>query len=129
MQVVARALDDPSLAHVHIDLSWTETAKYVVASPESIQRVAAVINSHPDPFLFGTDEFTPKDPKSYLAIYVTYAPLFAALTPEASEKFRKGNYERLFDEARRRVREWDFFFVESSTTEIYTLSLHDALPI
>ena len=33
--------------------------------------------------------------------------LFAALTPEASEKLRKGNYERLFDEARRRVREWE----------------------
>ena len=28
-----------------------------------------------------------------------YAPLFAKLTPEASEKVRKGNYERLFDEA------------------------------
>jgi hypothetical protein len=26
---------------------------------------------------------------------------------EASEKLRKGNYERLFDEARRRVRAWE----------------------
>ncbi len=24
---------------------------------------------------------------------------------------------------------WDFFFNETATTEIYTLSLHDALPI
>ena len=36
-----------------------------------------------------------------------YAPLFAKLTPEASEKVRKGNYERLFDEARRSVRAWE----------------------
>jgi hypothetical protein len=36
-----------------------------------------------------------------------YAPLFAKLSPEASEKLRKGNYERLFDEARRRVRAWE----------------------
>ena len=36
-----------------------------------------------------------------------YAPLFAQLTPEASEKLRKGNYERLFDEGRRRVRAWE----------------------
>jgi hypothetical protein len=36
-----------------------------------------------------------------------YAPLFAKLTPEASEKLRKGNYERLFDEARVKVRAWE----------------------
>jgi hypothetical protein len=36
-----------------------------------------------------------------------YAPLWKALTPEASAKIRKGNYERLFDEARRRVRAWE----------------------
>ena len=36
-----------------------------------------------------------------------YAPLFAQLTPEASDKLRKGNYERLFDQARLRVRAWE----------------------
>ena len=36
-----------------------------------------------------------------------YAPLFAKLTPEASQQLRKGNYERLFDQARRRVRAWE----------------------
>ena len=36
-----------------------------------------------------------------------YAPLFAKLTPEASEKVRKGNYERLFDRARKQVRAWE----------------------
>jgi hypothetical protein len=36
-----------------------------------------------------------------------YAPLFARLTPEASEKVRTGNYERLFDQARARVRQWE----------------------
>ncbi len=36
-----------------------------------------------------------------------YAPLWRQLTPEASAKVRKGNYERLFDEARRRVRAWE----------------------
>ena len=36
-----------------------------------------------------------------------YAPLFAQLTPEAKEKLLKGNYERLFDKARRDVRAWE----------------------
>lgn len=40
-------------------------------------------------------------------MYDLYAPLFAALSPETSEKLRKGNYERLFDEARRRVCAWE----------------------
>jgi hypothetical protein len=36
-----------------------------------------------------------------------YAPLFAKLTAEASYKLRKGNYERLFDAARVKVRAWE----------------------
>jgi hypothetical protein len=36
-----------------------------------------------------------------------YAPLFAALDPKASELLRKGNYRRLFDEGRRKVRAWE----------------------
>jgi hypothetical protein len=36
-----------------------------------------------------------------------YAPLFAKLTPQAKEKLLKGNYERLFDAARIKVRAWE----------------------
>jgi hypothetical protein len=106
-ELIEKALTDPTLAHVYFDISWTEAAKYIVASPESIARAAQLINRYPDRFLFGTDEVGPKDQASYLKIYDMYAPLFAQLTPEASEKLRKGNYERLFDEARRRVRAWE----------------------
>jgi predicted TIM-barrel fold metal-dependent hydrolase len=105
--IVDRALSDPALAHVFIDISWDEVAKYLVATPEAIQAAADVINRHPDRFIFGTDEVAPRDQKSYLKVYDMYAPLFARLTPEASEKVRKGNYERLFDEARRKVRAWE----------------------
>lgn len=105
--LLERALNDPALSHVSIDISWTETAKYIVATPETIERVAQTINRFPDRFLFGTDEVASKDQTSYLKIYDMYQPLFAQLTPEASEKLRKGNYERLFDEARRRVRAWE----------------------
>jgi predicted TIM-barrel fold metal-dependent hydrolase len=105
--IIERALDNPELNHVFIDISWDEVAKYVVATPESIQATADLINRHPDRFLFGTDEVAPTDQAKYLKIYDMYQPLFAKLTPEASEKLRKGNYERLFDEARRRVRAWE----------------------
>jgi hypothetical protein len=36
-----------------------------------------------------------------------YEPLWRALTPATSEKIRLGNYTRLFDEARRKVRSWE----------------------
>jgi predicted TIM-barrel fold metal-dependent hydrolase len=107
LDMVDRALSDPALAHVSVDISWDEVAKYLVASPESIQATADLINRHPDRFLFGTDEVAPKDQAAYLKVYEMYAPLFARLTPEASEKVRKGNYERLFDRARRQVRAWE----------------------
>jgi hypothetical protein len=105
---IAKALlDDPTLKHLHFDLSWDEVAKYVVSSPQTTQRTAALINQYPDRFLFGTDEVAPKDQVKYLKVYDMYAPLFAQLTPEASEKLRKLNYERLFDAARSKVRAWE----------------------
>ena len=105
--IMERGLSNPDLKNLYIDLSWDEVAKYVVASPEAVKATADLINRHPDRFLFGTDEVAPTDQAKYLKVYDLYAPLFAALTPEASEKLRKGNYERLFDEARRRVRAWE----------------------
>ncbi len=105
--IVARALDDPALAHVSIDISWDEVAKYLVATPETTQAAADLISRHPDRFLFGTDEVAPTEQAKYLKVYDMYAPLFAKLSPEVSEKLRKGNYERLFDQARLRVRAWE----------------------
>jgi hypothetical protein len=107
LSIVERALDNPKLAHVSFDLSWEEVAKYIVASPEAIAATAALINRHPDRFLFGTDEVAPSEAAKYRKVYDMYAPLWTSLTPEASELVRKGNYERLFDQARRKVRAWE----------------------
>ena len=107
LAILERGLANPELKHLYIDVSWDEVAKYIVASPESIAATADMINRYPDRFLFGTDEVAPSDQAKYLKVYGMYAPLFAKLTPDASEKLRKGNYERLFDEARRRVRAWE----------------------
>jgi hypothetical protein len=105
--IVKRALLNPELGHVNFDISWDETAKYLMATPETVQAAADLVNRYPDRFLFGTDEVGPGDQAKYLKVYDLYAPLFAKLTPEASEKLRKGNYERLFDAARMKVRAWE----------------------
>ena len=107
LRIVDRALSDSTLAHLHIDISWDEVAKYLVASPEAIEATAELINRHPTRFVFGTDEVAPKEQASYLKVYGMYAPLFARLTPDASALVRRGNYERLFDAARVKVRAWE----------------------
>jgi hypothetical protein len=107
VQIVEAMLTDPSLRHVAFDISWDEVAKYAVASPESIERVSSVLNRYPDRFLFGTDTVAPAGPGPYYAVFDLWAPVWQRLTPEASKKVRTGNYERIFDEGRRRVRAWE----------------------
>ena len=105
--IVEEMLKDPELSHVNFDISWSEVAKYVVASPASTQAVADLINRYPDRFLFGTDEVAPPDQQTYLRVYQQYGPLWKLLSKDASEKVRKGNYERIFDEAKNKVRTWE----------------------
>lgn len=107
IRIVEEILTDPKLKHVYFDISWDEVAKYVVATPESVQRTANLLNQFPDRFLFGTDNVAPKDVQSHFNVYEMYAPLWQKLTPEASEKIRKSNYELLFDTARKKVRAWE----------------------
>jgi predicted TIM-barrel fold metal-dependent hydrolase len=107
VETLEAMLADPALSHVNFDISWDEVAKYAVSSPDAIGRVAAILNKYPDRFLFGTDTVAPSGPEPYFKVFDMWVPVFAQLTPEASAKVRKGNYERLFDSARRRVRGWE----------------------
>jgi len=107
LDILRLLLERPGLAHVNFDISWDEVAKYIVASDESSTATAELLNRYPDRFLFGSDEVAPKAQDDYLHVYRMYEPLWEKLTPEALEKVRKTNYERLFDEANRRVRDWE----------------------
>ena len=98
---------DPALKNVYFDISWDEVAKYLVATPESTKLTADFINRYPDRFLFGTDEVDPKTQEGYLKVYRQYDPLWALLTRDTVQKVRKGNYERIFDQARVKVRAWE----------------------
>jgi predicted TIM-barrel fold metal-dependent hydrolase len=107
MAMLDKALANPEASHVYIDISWTEVAKYITESPETAANTAAVINKYPDRFIMGTDEVAPSDQASYLKIMDMYKPLLDKLTPEAKQKLLKGNYERLFDAAKTKVRAWE----------------------
>jgi predicted TIM-barrel fold metal-dependent hydrolase len=105
--VIEAILKDPKMSHVYFDISWDEVAKYLTASSESIRITADLLNHYPDRFLFGTDEVAPSSQEKYLKVYYQYDPLWKMLEKETSEKVRKGNYERIFDAARQRVRAWE----------------------
>jgi predicted TIM-barrel fold metal-dependent hydrolase len=105
--IVQGMIDDPTLSHVYFDISWDEVAKYAVASPQSIANTVAIFNKAPERFLFGTDNVAPHDQATQLRVYQMWDPIWARLTPEASQKIRFGNYERIFDAARVRVRAWE----------------------
>jgi hypothetical protein len=107
LAMLEHALGDPALKHVYLDISWDEVAKYIVQSTETVAMTAAVINKYPDRFLFGTDVVAPAGPEAQRKVYDMYAPLWKALGKETSDKVRLGNYARLFDAARLKVRAWE----------------------
>lgn len=116
--VIEAILKDPQFSHVYFDISWDEVAKYLVASPESIKIAADLINRYPDRFLFGTDEVAPTSQQQYLRVYYQYDPLWKSLDKEAAEKVRKGNYERIFDDARVKVRGWEQTHLITQNSEL-----------
>ena len=58
--ILDRALANPELKHLHIDISWDETAKYIAANPETVTATANLIEKYADRFLFGSDVVAPK---------------------------------------------------------------------
>ncbi|MEM8678654.1 MAG: amidohydrolase family protein, partial [Planctomycetota bacterium] len=116
LQMVERILTSPELSHVYFDISWQETAKYLMENSDELALSAEVINAHPERILFGTDVVAPRSQEQYLAAYYVYAPLLHKLTPRAKRLLLRGNYERIFDNARERVRAWEAEHVLSPTS-------------
>ena len=115
---IEQILKDPDFDHVYFDLAWDEVAKYFVGSPEATAAIAALIQRHPHRFLFGTDAVAPADQSKYLSVFNQYQPLWNSLDPKTSRKVRLENYERIFDQARRKVRSWESVHVPALKSNI-----------
>jgi predicted TIM-barrel fold metal-dependent hydrolase len=95
--MVESLIADPAFANLCFDISWDEVAKYAVSSPQAIDATVAMLNRHPERFLFGSDTVAPKDASAYFAVYDMWKPVFDRVDGAALQQVLKGNYERLFD--------------------------------
>ncbi len=105
--MIDEMLQDPDMKNLYFDISWDEVAKYIVANDSSMSRSAALLEKYPDRFLFGTDNVAPSTQEKHLKVYHMYDPFWQKLKPATSLAVRKGNYERLYDAARAKVRAWE----------------------
>ena len=115
-ELIEAILRDPGFHHVYFDISWDEVAKYFLATPAATKQLADLIERYPDRFLFGTDAAAPSDQSKYAKVFNQYEPLWTSLDAGTSRKVRLQNYERIFDEARRKVRSWESAHVLGATS-------------
>jgi hypothetical protein len=57
--------------------------------------------------LFGTDNVAPDKQEKQLYVYHLYDRLWKLVGEEVTYKVSFGNYEKLFDDARAKVRAWE----------------------
>lgn len=107
VELLDALLSDAAFSHVYCDLSWDEVAKYIVRDEAVLEAWVALLERHPDRFLFGTDSVAPGDRDRYLKTWRDYEPLRERLSEATLHALTIGNYERIFDEANRKVRAWE----------------------
>ncbi len=107
LKLLDELLSDERFDHVVMDISWDEVAKYAVATPDTADVWAALLEKHPTRFLFGTDSVAPLNWDRYAKTYGDYGPLWQRLSAETRAQVERLNYERVFDAAIPKVRAWE----------------------
>ena len=105
--IVERALDEPRAGARVLRHLVGRGGEVRGREPGDDAGRRGLINRHPDRFLFGTDEVAPTEQAKYLKVYDMYAPLFAKLTPEASEKVRRATTSACSTGPGVKVRAWE----------------------
>ena len=110
-------LENDGMKHVHVDLSWSVVAERLTQSPETQVEWVSLIKDHPERFLFGSDALAPEDRGAWNKTYASYNGLLSSLPDAVRSQLLHGNYQRLFVDARKRVRSYEKFFLASALRE------------
>jgi hypothetical protein len=121
-----KLLENDGMKHVHIDLSWSVVAERLTQSPATQVEWVSLIKDHPERFLFGSDALAPADRDTWNKTYASYNGLLMSLPDAVRSQLLHGNYQRLFVDARKRVRSYEKFFLASALREAN--QLHNVLP-
>jgi predicted TIM-barrel fold metal-dependent hydrolase len=105
--IFEKMLSDPAYNNLYFDLSWDETAKWLMSSDKAISRTSEIISKYPDRFMFGTDNVAPDKQEKQLYVYHLYDQLWKAVGEDVTYKVTKANYLKMFDGARKKVRAWE----------------------
>ena len=100
-------LEDSRMKHIHIDLSWSVVADQLTKSPEVQAEWVSLITAHSERFLFGSDALAPANEEVWNKTYASYSNLLMKLPDAARLQLLQGNYQRLFVDARERVRSYE----------------------
>jgi hypothetical protein len=107
VELLREFLAHPEYAHVYFDISWDEVAKWIVSDDATLDAWVKLLQQYPDRFLFGTDTVAPKTQGDYLKAFDVYGPLWERLDAATADQVKSGNFVRIFDRARTRVRAWE----------------------
>jgi hypothetical protein len=107
LELLTRILNDESLNHVMIDISWDQVAAHISANPQSLQAWADVLNAHPERFMFGSDALVPLDAAAYGKTYRDYQNLRELLHPGVEEMIFNKNLKALVDRSKTNRDSWE----------------------
>jgi hypothetical protein len=111
LQELEAFMQDPTLQHVKLDISWSVVADQISDSPAATAAWAQFMHRHQRRILFGSDSLTPNTNEKWTETYDIYNQpngLFAQInvldpTGIALQNITGNNYDSVFTAARERV--------------------------
>jgi hypothetical protein len=92
--------------NLNLDISWSEVAKQI-NKPEALAPWAKFIEQHSDRICFGSDSLAPRSTQAWDETKKLYQNLLSQLPPAAKHNVLNGTYERVFVQAREKVRDFE----------------------
>ncbi len=93
--------------NLSLDISWSQVANKLTSNPEKQELWTNFIEKNSSRILFGSDALSPQDNQTWDQTREIYKNLLGSLSDEARASILHGNYERIFVDARPKVREFE----------------------
>ncbi|MCY4643970.1 MAG: amidohydrolase family protein [Bacteriovoracales bacterium] len=103
-QIISRLLSKHP--RLYVDISWDVVIEQFFHNKTLLPQWKKLLEKHSDKILFGSDVVSPNHAKYKKTLHL-YDDIWKELRKETAKKITYGNYKKLFDTARRKVRSWE----------------------